>query len=122
MPALYNMQIITCKLPVCVCVRQYSVAANEKRFQMCAVRPRDITGISPNAVRAHANQKATQRECLKAGKECVHARIRTHARARTEARSFEQPPAVLQQEMYCRQHSCNNKAGPVLEGAAVHDF
>lgn len=97
--------------------------ANEERYQMCAKRLKDITGISPNTVTAHKNQKATQRKCLKAGEECdyntcVHTRTHTHI----EARSFEQPPAVLQQEMYCRQHSCNNKAGPVLEGAVLHDF
>lgn len=46
---------------------------------------------------------------------CARACVRVHLR------SFGQPPAVLQQETYCRQHSCNNKAGPVLEGAVLHD-
>ena len=51
----------------------------------------------------------------------VHIHTHVHTYTHTRARSFEQPPAVLQQEMYCRQHSCNNKAGPVLEGAVLHD-
>lgn len=67
----------------CVCVWQYiRVDANEERYQMCAKRLKDVTGVSPNTVTAHKNQKATQRKCLKAGEECdyntcVHTRTHT---------------------------------------------
>lgn len=61
------------------------------------------------------NQKATWSNCsLKTGKECDYNNVHT------QPRTSEEPPAVLQQEMYCRQHSCNNKAVPVLQGAGLH--
>lgn len=60
---------------------------------------------------------------MKAGEKCDYAHTHTNACTHMHAQrpEAEQPPAVLQQEVYCRQHSCNNKAGSVLEGDVLHD-
>lgn len=99
---------------MCVTIRKRGCKC--RALSRCALRDlEDGTGPSPNTVTAGKIKWPLAGAARRApGKNAVI----THVHA--EARSSEQPPAVLQQEMYCRQHSCNNKAGPVLEGV-LHD-
>lgn len=124
MPALYNMQIITCKLPnrTCVCV---CGIAGWMQIQQANRPVRVLANVSKTLQASSQIQLRLRVETLTASavselwKNVIGTNV--HAHTHIVALSCTQPPAVRQQEMYCIQHSCNNKAGPVLGKAVLQE-
>lgn len=109
--ALYNMQIITCKLPASVC-HNTSAWMQMQHAIWCVLD--DLNGLQAfHQIQLNGHSLTWEHE---GWRRMWLLLVYTFTQTDTGARSLKQPPAVLQQEVYCRQHSCNNKTGPLLQG------